>query len=353
MDEDSTRQNLLSLDTRTLKRSSVDMGASPYTPIYLSSLIPRIRLSFNLYLKVAQKETNDFAYPLFLKEGEVWEHQWLNLLTQKGINRLYFLNEELEKVIAYLNNYMQLLRYESPKVSQELLSVFSEQLNFTLRRAFQSTRFGPAVQKAQALVEDLIESLQQDHASLKLIWKVLYHDYNLYTHSINLCLIGTAFMLFLKKSAKESRDLGLAGLFHDIGMTRIPQEIILKDGPLTPGERAEVNHHPAMGHRLLSKGTSLAYLPNEVLRLSLEHHENADGSGYPLGLHLNRQHPWTPIMRLLDTYEALTVTRPYRVAYKPFDAVKILQEARGPRGPIYDLQTFKNFINFLNSDYSP
>ncbi|RJR39754.1 MAG: HD domain-containing protein [Deltaproteobacteria bacterium] len=347
MDENSIREQLLTSEVKTLTRPWSDAQSSPYTPINLSVLIPKERITFNLYVKVAQKGSQNVSYPLFLKEGEAWERQWLDLLTQKGIDRLYFLSENLERVIGYLNNYLQMLKYRSVKVTPELLAVFSEQLNYSIRRAYQSPRFGPGVQKSQGLVEGLIESLQQDPAAVKLVWKVLYHNFNIYNHSINLCLMGTAFMLFLKKSGKESRDLGLAGLYHDIGMTRIPQQIILKDGPLTPGEREEVNHHPAMGHRLLSKGTSLAYLPNEVLRLSLEHHENADGSGYPLGLPLNRQHPWTRIMRLLDTYEALTVTRPYRAAYKPFEAVKILQEARGPRGPIYDPQTLKNFIAFL------
>jgi HD-GYP domain-containing protein (c-di-GMP phosphodiesterase class II) len=353
MAENSIRQKLLSLETRTLKRSAVDVGASPYTPINLSVLVPRERLTFNLYLKVAQKGSQDFAYPPFLKQGEAWDRQWLDLLTQKGIDRLYFLDEDLEKVIAYLNNYMQLLRHESSQATQQLLAVFAEQLNFSIRRVFQSPRFGPAVQKAQTLVEDLIDSLQQDPASIRLVWKVLYHDYNLYNHSINLCLLGTAFMLFLKRSSKESRDLGMAGLLHDIGMTRVPQEIIVKEGPLTPGERIEINQHPALGHRLLSKGTSLAYVPNEVLRLALEHHENADGSGYPLGLPLNRQHPWTRILRLLDSYESLTVNRPFRVAYKPFEAIKMLRELPGSRGLIYDPQTLKNFISFLNTDYSP
>jgi HD-GYP domain-containing protein (c-di-GMP phosphodiesterase class II) len=350
MDETSIREKLLSFETRALKPFSGDAGSSPYTPVYLSTLVPRVRLTFNLYMKVAQKGSQDFAYLLFLKQGEAWDRQWLDLLTKKGIDRLYFVNEDLESVIAYLNNYLQVLRYESPKISPELLAVFSEQLNFTLRRAFQSPRLGPAVHKAQTMVEDLIESLQQDPGALKLVWKVLYHDYNLYNHSVNLCLLGTAFMLFLKKSGKESRDFGLGGLLHDIGMTRIPQEILIKEGSLTPGERMEINQHPALGHRLLSKGTSLAYVPNEVLRLALEHHENADGSGYPLGLPLDRQHAWTRIVRLLDSYESLTVNRPFRSAYQPFEAIKFLQELRGSRGMIYDPPTLKNFISFLNTE---
>ena len=96
----------------------------------------------------------------------------------------------------------------------------------------------------------------------------------------------------------------------------------------------------------MSEETSPDYVPDEVLRLILEHHENADGSGYPQALPLSRQHPWTRIMRVLDSYDSLTINRPYRAAYKPFEAIKILQETKGPRGPVYDLQTLKNFIRF-------
>jgi HD-GYP domain-containing protein (c-di-GMP phosphodiesterase class II) len=350
MNEGSVREKLLSSEIRTLHCPAGEAGSSPYAPISVSALIPGERLTFNLYLKVAQKETHDFAYPCFLKEEEVWERQWLDLLAQKGISRLYFLKEDLGSVISYLNNYLQLLSHQSQKVTKKLLAVFSEHLNLSIRLAFQSSGLGPAAQMAHDQVENLIDKLQQDPAAVKLVWKILYHDYNLFNHSINLCLLGTAFAVFLKKPRNECLELGLAGLFHDIGMTCIPQELILKEGPLTPEERSQVNHHPTMGHRLLSKDTSLAHLSHVVLRLCLEHHENADGSGYPQCLPLNRQHPLTRIIRLLDSYDSLTINRPYRSAYKPFEAIKILQETNGPRGSIYDLQTLKQFILFHAPD---
>ena len=352
MNDGSVRDKLLSAKVKTVHLPSREARPAPYTPLSISVLILGEKVTFNLYLKVAGKERRDFEFLPFLKEGEVWERRWLEGLTAKGLDRLYFHNDDLERMIACLNNYLQLLRHQSKKVSPELLTVFSEHLNFSLRRALQSPRLGPAVQEAQTQVEDLIVWLQQDTGAIKLVWKILYHDYTLYNHSLNLCLLGVAFLLFLKHSAMESRDMGLAGLFHDIGMTRIPQEIIFKEGPLTPEERAEIRTHPEMGHQLLQKGagTLLSALPKEVLHLTLEHHENADGSGYPRGLPLNRQHPWTRIIRLLDSYDSLTVNRPYRGAFKPFNTLKILRETQGPRGQIYDLPTMKDFITFLTAE---
>ncbi len=352
MDEGSFREKLLSAQVKTVYSSGEEAGPSPYTPLSISVLFPGEKITFDLYLKVAKKERRGFEFLPFLQEGEAWDRQWLERLTFKGIDRLYFRKNDLEHLIAYLNNYLQILKHQSKKVSPALLAVFSEHLNFSVRRALQLPRLGPAVKEAKSHIENLIGWVQHDPGAIKMMWKILYHDYNLYNHSLNLCLMGVAFLLNLKYSATECRDLGVSALFHDIGMTRIPQEIVFKEGPLTPAEQAEIRTHPELGHQILKRkvGNSLSSLPKEALRLTLEHHENADGSGYPRGLPLNRQHPWTPIMRLLDSYDSLTVNRPYRGAFKPFNSLKILKDSHGPRGPIYDSQIMKNFITFLTAD---
>ncbi len=326
MDEDSFREKLLSAHVKTVHTCPEEAGPGPYTPLNISVLFPGEKVTFNLYLKVAQKEYRGFDFFPFLKKGEAWERRWRERLIDKGIDRLYFHKDNLEQTIAYLNNYLQILKHQSKKISPALLSVFSEHLNFSVRRALQLPRLGPAMKEAKTQVENLIGWVQQDPGAIKLMWKILYHDYSLYNHSLNLCLMGVAFLLHLKYSATECRDLGVAALFHDIGMIRIPQEIILKAGPLTSEEKAEIRTHPEKGHQMLRKkaGEVLSSIPQEVLRLALEHHENADGSGYPKGLPLSRQHPWTPIVRLLDSYDSLTVHRPYREAFRPYDSLKIL-----------------------------
>jgi HD-GYP domain-containing protein (c-di-GMP phosphodiesterase class II) len=88
-------------------------------------------------------------------------------------------------------------------------------------------------------------------------------------------------------------------------------------------------------------------MPSEVLQLVLEHHENADSSGYPRGLPLGKQHPWTRIIRLVDAYDALTGHRPFRQALTSFAALKSLQNQVSPKGPIFDPRILKIFIRFL------
>jgi HD-GYP domain-containing protein (c-di-GMP phosphodiesterase class II) len=161
---------------------------------------------------------------------------------------------------------------------------------------------------------------------------------------VNICLLGVAMMLFLKKSRRESQLMGMAGLFHDLGMTRLPDEILNKPASLTPEEWDHTKRHPTIGVQLLKSSPAM---PAEGLHLVQEHHENADGSGYPLGIPLRRQHPWSRIIRLLDAYDAITSHRVYRPGQSPYAALKTLQEQEGPQGPVFDPHTLKNFIRFL------
>jgi HD-GYP domain-containing protein (c-di-GMP phosphodiesterase class II) len=135
-----------------------------------------------------------------------------------------------------------------------------------------------------------------------------------------------------------------AALFHDIGLVKIPAAILYKPTPLTPEECQEVQKHPEIAVDLLQQCSEVS---PESLRLIWEHHENADGSGYPQGLGLSEQHAWTPLLRLIDAYDALVCQRHYRHAQSPFQALKIIQQQWGPYGPVFHRQLLKKFVEFL------
>ncbi len=114
--------------------------------------------------------------------------------------------------------------------------------------------------------------------------------------------------------------------------------------PLAADEQQEIQNHPELAVNMLKASPEI--LP-ETLRLILEHHENADGSGYPQGLTLGEQYEYTAVLRLVDAYEALTSQRPYRSEHTPFKALGILQQQWGPRGPVFDRSIWSEFIKFL------
>ena len=344
MDVGSTRKQLFGNQLKVFRRNLRTCGTTSFLPIYLQALMVGDRLSFNLYVKVSANGHQEVKFLPFLEAEEVLEPSWVEVLEKLEIDRIYFRRQDLETVIAYLNNHLMLLDIHQESQIKKKLLVLVEHLNFTLRRAFSSPHLGRYIYLAQSQVERLIQALQKSNTSLKLVWELLYRDYNLYNHSINVCLLGTGLMLFLHKSRHDSLIMGLAGLFHDLGMTQIPDELIYRIEPLNPEEWEAIKKHPSLSYQMLKESASM---PAEVLQLVREHHENTDGSGYPRGLPLAKQHPWTRIIRLVDAYDGLTGHRPGRQPLTPFAALKFLQGQEGLKGTIFEPRTLKNFIRFL------
>jgi len=339
-----TREQVLSQVLKISHRQAPKPGASPYIPLTLRGLMAGERLTFTLYLKVSESQGDGFKYFPYLEIGEILDVKWLTPLQKMDISSLYFKREDLQGVLAYLNNHLQLLEVAGPPQTKMKLNVMGEHLNLTLRQAFAAPRLGPHIHLARQEIDRIIKEFKNDISSLKIVWGILSRSYSLYNHSVNVCLLAVAMMLFLEKSRGDSRLMGLAALFHDLGMTRVSEEILYKSGELDSIELAETREHPTTGMQMLK---SHAAVPLDAVRLVWEHHENAVGSGYPQGLSLNRQHPWTRVLRLLDAYDALTTYRLYRPIYSPFAALKYLQAQEGPHGPIFDPHTLKSFIRFL------
>ena len=119
-----------------------------------------------------------------------------------------------------------------------------------------------------------------------------------------------------------------ASLLHDVGKLGIPDRILVKPGPLTDAERAEIEEHTTLGHRLLRGSTS------EVIQIAaqiaLSHHERYDGAGYPHRLAGDQIPLEGRIAAVCDVFDALTSCRPYRSrAFTRDEAIRVLLEERG------------------------
>lgn len=113
-----------------------------------------------------------------------------------------------------------------------------------------------------------------------------------------------------------------AGTVHDIGKLGVPENILLKPGPLTDEEWVIMKQHPVIGERICSPLKSFRL----VLPVIRHHHEKLDGSGYPDGLK-GEEIPLTArILQITDIYDALTTERPYRNALRPQEAFAVMRE---------------------------
>jgi PAS domain S-box-containing protein/putative nucleotidyltransferase with HDIG domain len=130
-------------------------------------------------------------------------------------------------------------------------------------------------------------------------------------------------------------------LLHDIGKMGVPDNILLKTGPLTADEQEQMKKHPGFAFDVLSP---IRYLKAAALDIPYCHHEKWDGSGYPRGLQ-DEQIPLSArIFAIADVFDALTSDRPYRLAWT---REKAIEHIRSQSGSHFDPAVVKAFLEML------
>ncbi|CAM5767003.1 HD-GYP domain-containing protein [Bosea minatitlanensis] len=174
------------------------------------------------------------------------------------------------------------------------------------------------------LIHDGVEAINRAAADadldawLDLVWR---HDDATYQHCLLVSGLVAAFAHKLGFSEADRQLITGAAVLHDIGKARIPLDILRKEGPLTPEERAIICRHPQIGHDMLVAQGGFAPL---VLDAVLSHHEMLDGSGYPRGIGAERISDPVRVITICDIYAALIERRSYKQPLPPGEAFAVL-----------------------------
>jgi putative two-component system response regulator len=124
----------------------------------------------------------------------------------------------------------------------------------------------------------------------------------------------------------DSRSaLEFGAILHDIGKIRISDAVLSKPGKLTEEEWVEMRKHPEVGRRMIA---GIPYL-EPAAPIVLHHHERWDGQGYPQGLAGEAIPVGARLLAIVDTFDAMTTSRPYRPAVPPSAAYETLVENSG------------------------
>jgi HD-GYP domain-containing protein (c-di-GMP phosphodiesterase class II)/cell division septation protein DedD len=157
-----------------------------------------------------------------------------------------------------------------------------------------------------------------DSLFLKAIHSDESHNF-VVNHSVNSAIYAMKMAETLGFSKTRQVEIGMLGLFHDVGMALISDEIVYKKERLSDREFKALKDRPNLGYEILK------IFENDYPFLAegtLQAYERADGSGYPKGLIGDEIHEYAQIVGLVDVYEALIHTRPQRQRLPHFFAVK-------------------------------
>lgn len=141
---------------------------------------------------------------------------------------------------------------------------------------------------------------------------LIKHDLNTYIHSADVALLAKNIGILEGFTKKDIETLYYTAFFHDIGKIFIPQEVLNKAEQLLPGDWEMIQFHPVAGFHLL-KSLSDGFLINP--QAVLHHHENVNGTGYPIGLTGEKLDSHTKIIRIIDSLVAMMEKRCYQHSF--------------------------------------
>jgi HD-GYP domain-containing protein (c-di-GMP phosphodiesterase class II) len=209
----------------------------------------------------------------------------------------------------------------------------------------QSSRDGKSLnfKQAKRAIQNIVDLMMQDEPIMLGLTTLRCHDQYTHNHSVNVSLLSLALANRAGYPKVELADLGLAALFHDMGKSTIPLEVLNKPGEFTEDEWTMMRNHPTEGVLSLTQLRGITNLPTRMAAASFEHHMNLDYSGYP-----KLKTPWKlsltgRILTIADCYDAMTSSRVYR--REPMSPSKVLNMMLSKSGKSFDTTLLKLFVN--------
>ena len=194
---------------------------------------------------------------------------------------------------------------------------------------------------AKLAVASMAESVIRNPDALMCFAQLKRKDEYTALHSLRVCILALAFGRQLDMPRDQLEMLGLGALLHDIGMVKVPEEILAKPEALTPAESDLMKQHVAWGADILYASHQI---PSAAIEVVTSHHERHDGSGYLHGLRGEQISDFGMIGAIVDHYDAVTSDRVYHGAISAHSA---LMQLYGWRNTLFSAPLAEKFIQCL------
>ncbi len=314
-----------------------------YLPIRPDSLKINTTVGCNVYLLT--KTAAEDRFVLYCKGDAVFDETKKEMLVVQKIKSVFIKKEEQPAFFDYLENNFQHIVTDTSISSDERTIIVHRAATNLVKDLFANPCAGN-INRIKVFAHNMVDYVIEDSNAAESLLKLAVNEYDSYTHSVNVVAVGTLFGQKLGLGLQELYGLCAGILLHDVGKTKISTDILKKKGKLTEEEFDIVKKHPELGVEILEE-TGIEF--KEELIVTLQHHENDDGSGYPYGLEKDEIHLCGKIARMIDVYGALTANRSYGDAVRPFAA---LVKMKSEMPNCFDMDLFKEFIP-LFGPYDP
>jgi HD-GYP domain-containing protein (c-di-GMP phosphodiesterase class II) len=181
-------------------------------------------------------------------------------------------------------------------------------------------------EKVSSLARMLVRGVLENQGSLMTVLNIHAKDEYTATHSLDVAILTLLQVEGLGLSESVLADIAMAGLLHDLGKLRIPDEVLTKAGALTDEEWQIMRRHPVWGAEMIH---GLKGIGGPAVIAAFEHHLRYDSSGYPVRLRKRLPAGLSLMVAIADTYDAMRSQRPYQTVKPADQAATVLLKGAG------------------------
>ncbi len=254
----------------------------------------------------------------------------LQALKQRGIRTLYIAAEDVAEYERYLRE--QVLQ-NADSTNTDRFCALRDANQSMFMAALRDREVDSVVHVARDLAAQLSNVVCAEDQTVASLFQLLRHDYYTYTHVTNVCVYALLLAQQMgMDNAEELAQLATGALLHDLGKRHVDPLILNKSGRLSDSELMIIRRHPTHGFYDLRRRSEFNW---EQLMMVYQHHERADGRGYPVGIPIDEIHPWARICSVVDVFDALTSQRPYR---RPMGMTTAREYLKADAGAAFDAE---------------
>jgi putative nucleotidyltransferase with HDIG domain len=308
-------------------------------PIPLAVMQPGTLAPVHLYIK----HGGPSLFTLYRTARSRLREEIRERLMARGVTELYLRKKDEKAYYDYVEEHINAIIRDDLLPAQKASQLVYESSSRVMEDTFQDPRSGRNLQRAHTMVEATVLSIIKDPETLWHMTDMASHDYYTYTHCVHVSMfLVTACRDLLGITDRTMlHRIGLGGLFHDIGKSQIPEEVLNKPGKLTPQEFELVKDHPTLGVSIVKRHRQMPHAAVQIIRC---HHEHFDGGGYPAGLTGEGISRVSRLSTIIDVYDALTTKRVYAPAREPYAALELMLNGMAAQ---FDEPILKAFVKFL------
>jgi HD-GYP domain-containing protein (c-di-GMP phosphodiesterase class II) len=263
-------------------------------------------------------------YRVFRDQRENFTAFEIQSLLDAGVDRVFLSRADSPIVRQYLETFL-VKSDTQPSVTVEAQVGLMRSAAVRMTEELFQDPSPENIRKGMKAVTGFVNLLVRDPKAFYHLIRLSSHDAYTYQHSVGVGLNAIALGKRMRMPSEQDLiDLGIAGLLHDIGKTKVDPKIINKPGALDKGEWEQMRQHSLWGYELLKDNRDVSQRSKLAV---LHHHEEGAGGGYPHGLTDSQISVFAKMITIADIFNALTTDRTYSKAKSPFEAFKLIQSA--------------------------